>query len=761
MPLRKYKTPEQISQEQREALGMTQPVLPKDKLLLIYARQSTKKQYLHNRESAERQTVDLLNFAIDILAWPADGWIVFVENKYTRDGRLTDKIRSVSARFGINDRPGLREVTQLIEQDKAGVVLVTAVDRLFRDETGINEREFVILCRKHHVLVLTHLGDGYTPDVVYDFSRKQDRVNFLKEAEKAAEYSEHQVKGVMGGAKRRKGMRGEYTGHPVAAGLLLDDERKFFVPNPYWKDQVEHLFKRCIDLDFSLAALRREVVSQAYFPDFPPDVYEEMLNRMGGRILLKKVPGGYTVSSISGLKSMLTNVEYIGHAYSEGRIVKRNAFPAIVREDYFWPVFNRFSEYDIQGNRIKSEEATVRYTREATPKPDALLAGLRANRRPVITSTGGKSVYVLPRVFKGVQEPSVYAIVDRSEVRTAPRTTYIYVNDLDALVERRLLERLDKAKELQAKAKQQPQGPGYQEIAATIDASDRDEKFKETAKQFFHALEAKDEPYKQLYEQFQAMSKEAEASVPMIDELIAEANADIKRIERRIETSQDVMSDEDLRKNYAKLKNLRQGVETLETRKKQAEQVQSDVAKVMGKVDEVREQWADMKLGGRRRFIRLITREIVLDELAPGWLQLSIEWLPIEGLQPVDTAFIWRQTAGKAWTADEEQIVRDLYPTMPKSEVLYELPQRSWMSIKARAMRLGVRRPYQLSDTELPNGISVQDAVIFSEYGLELDEEQQRRVWWRSVASMDGDTSSAPISQLLLPAMHFGRSRYI
>src|SRR5437764_2142286 len=98
--------------------------------------------------------------------------------------------------------------------------------------------QFVALCKKHNVVIIT-------PYKEFDFNatRRNDRRDFLKEADEGADYLESHQR-MMLKAKERKGMRGDYAGHAVPTGLMLDEKRKGYLPNPYWCETVRWLTHR-------------------------------------------------------------------------------------------------------------------------------------------------------------------------------------------------------------------------------------------------------------------------------------------------------------------------------------------------------------------------------------------------------------------------------------------------------------------------------------------------------------------------------------
>ena len=123
--------------------------MPTDRILLIYARQSTKDQFFKRKESALHQTKEQLVLAIE-LGWPEEKCLLFIENQM-KDGT----IRNASGRLRIDEREGLNAVVAHIEHGGVGAVMARDVARLFRDEDLIGPTVFAKTCKDHHVLVIT------------------------------------------------------------------------------------------------------------------------------------------------------------------------------------------------------------------------------------------------------------------------------------------------------------------------------------------------------------------------------------------------------------------------------------------------------------------------------------------------------------------------------------------------------------------------------------------------------------------------------
>jgi hypothetical protein len=239
-------------------------------------------------------------------------------------------------------------------------------DRLFRDPTQVQSSMFADLCKRNHVLIITLKK-------IYDFNHplrgNDDYGSFLEAARKAVEYVEEHIKRDMLGNRWQKAMRGEYVGHTVPTGLMLDDARANYIPNPYWAPVIKGLFKRYRQLDADHAALRREVAGKPIFPELPNEIKERV-----GHITLTKVEGGYTIKSRTGLEYLLSNPAYIGHTYYKGHLI-RNTHAPIVDEDDFMFAFNHLSDYTLDGEPIEHPKRAVRYEQKGNPRRKALFDG--------------------------------------------------------------------------------------------------------------------------------------------------------------------------------------------------------------------------------------------------------------------------------------------------------------------------------------------------------------------------------------------------
>jgi len=327
--------------------------------IAVYARQSTKEQLIKNLESAEYQTQEMMQLA-HALGGDDDSIILYIENKH-KDGT----IHRASGRLRIDQREGLQSLVERIIADEVKAVVVFMLDRLFRDEEAIQYNTFISICKQHGcVVICPEYGRGFK---VYNFNNRDDVSMFRRKMEEAANYLEDVIKGRMLMLRDRKAMRGEYAGHSVPMGYLLDTTSHYTVYEPH-AEVIRSIFKRFRELDGQFYELGKELQCTPFvFPDFQEGVAIPHISQ-------GKVDGGYGISR-NGLRGLLTNVSYIGWSAWKGTIVSKDNHEAIVNEALFWYAWNRLSPVTVEGEeRIKAQVPPTRYTQVGSVRVEALLS---------------------------------------------------------------------------------------------------------------------------------------------------------------------------------------------------------------------------------------------------------------------------------------------------------------------------------------------------------------------------------------------------
>ena len=688
--MKRLKTRAELDQEQRDAIryALGNVTLDTTRLLLIYARQSTSKQSVSNIYSAMEQRDGLLERAGE-LGWTcAERRILFVENQLAKKTHVSGSLR-------VDQRPGLKALWEVIETGKASAVLVVGVDRLTRDEDLITPTAFANLCKRHHVLIITD-------DYIFDFNNpnRDDMGRFMNEAIAAKEYVRKQIKGKMLKNRTRKANMGRVANGIAPVGLRLDESRDNLIPSSH-AERVDWLYGRFRAHGANLASLLREIIdmAKAGIPLFP--VAEDIDPKT---IYLKRVYRGqeligWTISTRFGLKYVLTNPMYQGHLVFNGRIVKRSAHKAIVDADNWQYAFCHLSDVDLDGSTIEHPIRTVRYS-QAGSTNTALLTGIRHNGRAVIDGVSGGHVYLqLPQGY--------YVLKNRTGLSTTGFETSISIKHLDSIVEARVLYWLR--------------------------ASER-------ACLHYDCGQA---PHIAMAE----VEQTTPPIVPGVDDLTL-TRQELARVERALRTSADVMDDNELRETYAKQARLLKRQAGLVKAQEQKARLEREREQAKNDMQDAPSKWEKWDLEKRRQFIRLVTEAITLEEIAEGWLRLTLVWSPIMGfiypmegtMRAMDIAYLWR-AAGSEWTTEEVDVLRKHYATATRGELQRMLPARSWVGIvrKSETMRragtIGLSRPFSRSDLDIPPDVSLRDLEIVAQYAL----QPGKRVQWKHDYLMNGD----------------------
>jgi hypothetical protein len=239
------------------------------------------------------------------------------------------------------------------------------------------------------------------------------------------------------------------------------------------------------------------------------------------------------------------------------------------------------------------------------------------------------------------------------------------------------------------------------------------------------------------YTQLQDIQQEQAILLLPVEKSIVQARIELARLAREYKVNFDLMTDSELRENKTARLQLSKSIADLEKKKGEVEATAQDLQDIDALLQDAYGIWPGLPLERQRRFIRKITRSITLDEIGDSWLQLTIIWSPFLDATTADVAFIWRQRGtGKAWTPEEEALLRRHYRTAKRAWLLGQLPTRSWSAILTRAGRIPLTRPTQRGDTTLPIWMSLDDKRVMDSYELTFDDlsldSPLQRVWWQS-----------------------------
>jgi DNA invertase Pin-like site-specific DNA recombinase len=334
----RYKRPEPAPQDPYKI----QP-LPINSPVSVYYRQSSEAQI--GNISTTLQTVNMVEH-LERLGWPREHII------------MIDMDAGISGMKRIDERPGMRQIMDMIERQFVRAVAAQDVDRFFRDVTQIETNKFIDACRRNNVLVLT-------PTFVYDFSHPtQGRYHmqmFRESAQRAADFIEYQIRGRLVRSRHFLAENGQWSGRRIIHGYMVDDRK--YLPdgskNPDYRkytpfaphaDVIAAHFEvfRHFEANFTKAWKHIEA-NGPFFPEIPTSEWPDGFLLPHHRTYRSRVTGQLCPSP-SALRTMLTNVVYIGHWVHKDAIVRWHNHEAIVPLDLFMYAFNALSAEDFLGD---------------------------------------------------------------------------------------------------------------------------------------------------------------------------------------------------------------------------------------------------------------------------------------------------------------------------------------------------------------------------------------------------------------------------
>jgi hypothetical protein len=654
--------------------------LDRSRLLLIYARQSSQKQLVYNVQSAKQQTEDAVERAI-MLGWTlpynpnepdniAGRYLVLVENSVAK---------KCSGTLPIDSRPGLNDILEnYIRKGLASGVLVVAVDRLFRDEDGIDSAKFAKACKIAKTVVIT-------PYTIFDFHAPYSTAKneFVRQAEIGADFIKYHIKGRMLGNRTRKAEREFLVANGIApVGLRVQDGK--LVPTSH-APKVNWLHVRFQELDASRNRLLNEVLAMARRgePLFPVADDIDPKSMFLTEVWQDGILLGWTIKSLFGLTHVLGNPSYQGHLVFNGKVVKRSVFTAIVDKDAWQFAHENLAERDLNGELIERPDRASRYEQKISSIPNlALLAGNRHDGRAVIEGMEGESVYV----SKAEKTNTVYTIRRFDALEDYAFVASVDIGVLDRAFEQHLLTRLFSGEFLYNCDGRKPDGA----IVNLVHDSDNKQ----------------------------------ETTEP--DDTLETINSGIASIQRKLDVASDVMDAEEIRKAYEKLARLKQRRQREEEALNQTASKQAELAQAHDDIQTAQEKYTSWNLERRRRFIRLITDSIILERVEDSWLRLTVNWSALVGGNS-EECYLWRASSAK-WSPEEHETLLAMYSSSDVSDILKALPTRAWSSIQARAGIYGIKRTNWRNNSGLSRETSLADLQVLEKYGLKPDQRAQWKV---------------------------------
>ncbi len=632
--------------------------------------------------------------------------------------RIYDEGSGVSGTKGPDKRKKVKLLLEDIVNDLIGDLVLARADRLFRDKHFSNVSTFTALAEKMGIKVIVPTPQGI---LVYDLRNTKDLQRFQTDMQASYAYIDNQI-GYMNRARDNKMFRGLYAGGclPLPYVLLKDMPKEEQVPVIYqpWLEQALDLFKKFAEFHFETGRLARYIEEKPYlFPFMPPDdleVYKPVTN-------LRKVDGGYTISTPKSLAGYLSNLCLGGYALG-GRDEAGNtlyiagAFEAAIPMELLEPSYAAITGYFLDGTPF-TRTGSRRHYRHECAEIEGMLHGL-------LTSDDGAT-----SAFAQVQiEHPIYCCLKGGYLGTTTsvglgrilKAWTLPCREVDTIV----LDRL-------------------------IALAEYDNGLVERVKTYFETA-----------------SKEGEGSVTVLDTAIAKTQNALRKVSRTIVMLTKQLAEEEgtkeeeteldptdpivkeYRKLSATLRNLkRQRDEAARIANEDPARSITDFYHVLS---HVRAEFHTKDPQTKKDIMKKLIEEVKINALSPHLYTLHITWIQPMAAGREDVALLWRSDplnnhVMAVWTEEEEAALTKLYPDGPQIELMQAMPTKTPGQIKKRASELGIKRDrWHIDEKErfywTVAYADLQAAAAFTE------TVKERSYLWREINTMAESTKRGQLT---------------
>ncbi len=640
----------------------------------VLLRQSRKGADERNPESRLRQE-GLVRIAVEIRA-DHDLFMVIE----------CDEGSGVSGQKKIYERPKLLELWQAIQDGTVGSIIVAREDRLFRDRFLTQVTQFAEECARRGVILIV------AGRRCYDFRIQDDFNAFIRKMQESYGYIDTHVR-YMNQMKQQKQARGEWVGGGLVAPYVLDrlaiaiareqrrvikefggseeDEQliaRAFRPIIYepWRGVAIDLFEKLRLFDFSRARLGRYIEERKYL--FPLPEAEDM-QRYLFKVSMRLVTGrGYTITGATQLSHWLCNLMHLGYASigkdeAGNRVYVEGAFEAAIPRDLFEQCYESITGLTLDGEPSAMPCNQSRFVRKRSSydKTDLLTRHFASPD----TSLDFKSSY------------------ERTETNTRCYLCYLKRNgDGD-------------------EAKRQTQWGSLALWRLPVAAFDRSvvERLAALAEHDKTLATRVEQYYKELTANKASEKAAILQDISRLEALIARYDHLLTKPARPLTPAQEKRYLNDQADAESELERAQAAL--LRYEHAQPEQFIPAFYRILG---EAPGDFWKLDVDRQRRMLSLLIDEIQVTNISPHLYKLLMKWKePVA--QRWDCALIYKRQAvrtdllsaiDRQWTAEEDQLIRELWPEVDKFTIYKAIPTKSGASIKSRAGDLGVRRSEQL-----------------------------------------------------------------
>lgn len=595
-----------------------------------------------------------------------------------------DEGSGVSGQKKIYERPKFLELWEAIQDGTVGSVLVAREDRLFRDRFLTQVTQFAEACAGHGVLLIV------AGRRCYDFRIQDDFKAFLRKMEEAYGYIDTHVR-YMGEMKQQKLRRGEWVGGNLVAPYVLDrlaiqnakEQRKFLKELGRSEDEEMIITKAyrpviyepwhpiAIDLvekfklfDYSRSRMGRYIEEKRYI--FPLPLAED-LQLYIFKTQMGMVPGlGYTFTCDSRLTGWLCNLTHLGYVSAgkdeeENRIYIADAFEAAIPRDLFDPAYEALTGFTLEGEQSTLRPNHRRFIRckPAEEQTALLTQHFRAPDKSLsVRIEDGPPLYYAAYLRRTTQTDEAYSYLESNRLWSMP------VDPFDRGVVARLTALAEHDKELAGRV---------EKYYTNLTASKATEKTKILC------------------------------DIAKLKAVIARYDKLLTRPARPLTEAQEGRYLDDQRQAENDLVKAQEALARYE--QAQPSQFIPKFYRILGKAPA--EFW-NLDTDRRRHMMSLLIDEMQLTNISPHLYKLLLKWKdPVA--QRWDCAIIFKRQAVRSkllnisrWNANEDDLLRQLWPAADKLTLCQTLPTKTGTALKTRAAELGVRRNDDLQIRRTP-----------------------------------------------------------
>jgi len=374
----------------------------------------------------------------------------------------------------------------------------------------------------------------------------------------------------------------------------------------------------------------------------------------------KDAQGRYLIKTRLALKSILTNLCYIGWYVYSG-VVNKEAHKAIVPMDDFLFAYTRLSSVGLDG-QVNEAHPPLNRTSYKTAR--------KALVENIVYSNDTK---MYPKIGEGRYVAVGYREGDFTTELSIP------IARVDALT-----------------------STAVRTFLIGMEAR--------------HKAGMKDSLYTRLLELQQA---QAQSAVSYAQQL-ANTEKGIRQAEMDKRISLEQGYEHGVREAIILLKRLHTAKAELQEKANQAGSEEAKLAKMRTLISIALEKWEELSFEEKQRFVRLLVQRVNIHEVAPHILQLDI--LLHAPFQGTLTEHILRKKGGRhAWTPDELATLQRLYMHHDRLEILRALPMRSWKACLEIATTYEWKRATRRNSSGIHESLTYRDAQLMRQLGYPTD----------------------------------------